>query len=94
MMVNWTHALPHYCLAAPVIANPLLVGCVETSDKEIKAYIEGVGAGEATSNKTHNVSKESNKTSLYENFFDDEEEGNVVLIKGFENYEKSHNIKK
>jgi len=27
-MINWTHALPNYCIAAPVVANPIIAGCL------------------------------------------------------------------
>jgi hypothetical protein len=27
MMVNWTHALPNFCIASPVVANPIVIGC-------------------------------------------------------------------
>ena len=46
MMVNWTHANPHYCFAAPVIANPIVIGCQEPPDSEVKAFITGVGTGQ------------------------------------------------
>ena len=44
-MLNWTHANPHYCLAAPVVANPIVVGCQEAPESEAEAFINGVGNG-------------------------------------------------
>lgn len=46
-MFNWTHSVPHFCLGAPVVINPVVVGCQEPTEKEKEAYISGIGTGKS-----------------------------------------------
>jgi hypothetical protein len=27
LMLNFTHAVPNFCLASPIVANPIVIGC-------------------------------------------------------------------